>query len=83
MFSFMKRHKVAYAIAIVLALALGFGLAYVVGVKGSTPEAERSEHISQEQQDVDPKDEMAGPVDQGGGPVGAAVASDADLSPPK
>ena len=78
MFSFMKRHKVAYAIAIVLALALGFGLAYVVGVKGSTPEAERSEHISQEQQDVDANEEIAGTVDKGDGTEDATVASESE-----
>lgn len=78
MFSFMKRHKVAYAIAIVIALALGFGLAYVVGVKGSTPEAERSEHISQEQKDVGTNDEIAGTVEQGDGAEGAAAASESE-----
>ena len=78
MFSFMKRHKVAYAIAIVIALALGFGLAYVVGVKGSNPEAERSEHISQEQQNVDANDEIADSVDQGDASEPAAAAGEAE-----
>ena len=43
MFSFIKRHWIAYLIGAVVALALGLGLSYFVGVAGSTPEAQRVE----------------------------------------
>ena len=41
MFSFIKRHWIAYLIGAIVAIALGFGLSYFVGVAGSTPEAQR------------------------------------------
>ena len=49
MFSFIMRHWIVYLIGAIVALALGFGLAYFVGVKGSTPEALHFEEINQEQ----------------------------------
>ena len=39
MFSYIKRHWPVYLILALIAIALGFGAAYVVGVKGSTPES--------------------------------------------
>lgn len=51
MFSFIKRHWIAYLIGAVAALALGFGLAYAVGVVGSTPEAVHTEEVLQESGD--------------------------------
>ena len=39
MFSYIKRHWPIYLILVLIAIALGFGAAYVVGVKGSTPES--------------------------------------------
>lgn len=53
MFSFIKRHWIAYLIGAIVAIALGFGLSYFVGVVGSTPESERTERSETEQeQDV-------------------------------
>ena len=43
MFTFIKRHWVAYLVGALIALALGFGVAYAVGVIGSTPEATEAE----------------------------------------
>lgn len=38
MIEFIKRHWLAYVIGAALAVALGLGAAYVVGVIGSTPD---------------------------------------------
>lgn len=51
MFSFIKRHWIIYLIGIVVALALGLGLAYFVGVKGSTPDYLHAEEVSAEAED--------------------------------
>lgn len=42
MFRFIRRHWLAYLIGVAVAIALGFGAAYVVGVVGSTPESQRA-----------------------------------------
>lgn len=49
MLSFIRRHWVAYVVGAVLALLLGFGAAWFVGVKCSTPEDVRAERIKAEQ----------------------------------
>lgn len=49
MLSFIRRHWVAYAVGAALALFLGFGAAWFVGVKCSTPEDIRAERIKAEQ----------------------------------
>lgn len=49
MFSFIKRHWPVYLILTLIAVALGFGSAYIVGVKGSTPASAISEEVEQEQ----------------------------------
>lgn len=49
MFSFIKRHWPVYLILTLIAVALGFGAAYIVGVKGSTPASAISEEVEQEQ----------------------------------
>lgn len=49
MLSFIRRHWVAYAVGAALALLLGFGAAWIVGVKCSTPEDIRAERIKAEQ----------------------------------
>ena len=49
MLSFIRRHWVAYAVGAALALLLGFGAAWFVGVKCSTLEDIRAERIKAEQ----------------------------------
>ena len=49
MFSYIKRHWPVYLILTLIAVALGFGAAYFVGVKGSTSESAISEEVKQEQ----------------------------------
>ena len=49
MFSYIKRHWPIYLILTLIAIALGFGAAYIVGVKGSTPASAISEEVEQEQ----------------------------------
>lgn len=49
MFSFIKRHWIAYLVGAAVAVALGFGLSYFVGVAGSTPEAQGLELSEVEQ----------------------------------
>ncbi len=49
MFSYIKRHWPVYLILTLIAVALGFGAAYIVGVKGSTPASAISEEVQQEQ----------------------------------
>ena len=48
MISFIKRHWPVYLILFLLAVALGFGAAYIVGVKGSTPTATLEEQVKSE-----------------------------------
>lgn len=49
MFSYIKRHWPVYVILTLIAIALGFGAAYIVGAKGSTPVSAISEEVEQEQ----------------------------------
>lgn len=49
MISFIKRHWPVYLILFLLAIALGFGAAYIVGVKGSTPTATLEEQVESEE----------------------------------
>ena len=60
MFSFIRRHWVAYLIAAAVALALGFGLAYFVGVKGSLPADVKAERIAAEKKSVETNNEIQG-----------------------
>lgn len=71
MFSFIKRHWPVYLILTLIAVALGFGAAYIVGVKGSTPASAISEEVEQEQStgaDGIPESEQA-LVDSGSSPA--------------
>ena len=45
MFSYIKRHWPVYVILTLIAIALGFGAAYIVGAKGSTPASAISEEV--------------------------------------
>ena len=48
MLSFFKQHWLAYLIAAAVAIVIGLGGAYVVGVWGSTPEDTAEEQASEE-----------------------------------
>lgn len=48
-FSYIRDHWVAYLIGAAIAVILGLGLAYFLGVKWSTPESARAEHVASEQ----------------------------------
>ena len=48
MFSYIKRHWPVYVILALIAIALGFGAAYIVGAKGSTPASAISEEVEQQ-----------------------------------
>lgn len=48
MFGYIRRHWIAYLLGAILALALGFGAAYAVGVLGSTPDGDQSSGGSSE-----------------------------------
>lgn len=50
-FSFIKRNWIAYLIGAVLAILLGLGVAYFLGVKWSTPEEVRSERLANDQEE--------------------------------
>ncbi len=58
MFSFMRRHWVAYLVATIIALALGFGAAYFVRVKGSLPDEVRAERIAAEKKQAEAVDQI-------------------------
>lgn len=58
MLSFIRRHWVAYLIVAAVAIVLGFGVAYFVGVKGSTPEKVRTERIAAEKRDEETLDKL-------------------------
>ena len=49
MFSYIKRHWPVYLIMFLVAIAVGLGAAYIVGVKGSTPKSTMNEEVEQEQ----------------------------------
>lgn len=63
MFTFIKRHWVAYLVGALIALALGFGVAYAVGVIGSTPETTRLEQIEAEQEDAEASEDASAETD--------------------
>ncbi len=58
MFSFIRRHWVAYLIATVIALALGFGMAHFVDVKGSLPADVKAERVAAEKKAAETNDEI-------------------------
>lgn len=47
-FAFIKEHWKAYLVGAAIAVVLGLGLAYFLGVKWSTPEDVRAEHVASE-----------------------------------
>lgn len=65
MFSFIKRHWIAYLIGVLAAILIGLGASYYVGVVGSTPAAERAERVEREQENSDTKDSIEELSDNG------------------
>lgn len=63
MISFIKSHWLGYIIAVVVAILLGAGAAFFVGVKGSTPASVRSERVAEEQNNSKEKSEIADFID--------------------
>lgn len=59
MFSYIKRHWPVYVILTLIAIALGFGAAYIVGAKGSTPASAISEEVERTGADGIPESEQA------------------------
>lgn len=59
MLSFIKQHWVAYVIGAAVALALGFGVSYVLGIKWSTPPEVRAQRIEAEQTNKKTADQIA------------------------
>lgn len=58
MIDFIKRHWIAYLIGAVIAVILGAGASYIVGVKGSTPADVRAERRNAELKDEEARDEL-------------------------
>ena len=52
-FRYIREHWLVYLIGLVVAVALGLGAAYVVGVVGSTPSSVREERIESEEERED------------------------------
>ncbi len=53
MLSYLRRHWLLYLILTALAIALGLGASYVVGVIGSTPDSVREERVASEEDHAD------------------------------
>lgn len=64
-FAYIKSHWVAYLIGAAAAIVLGFGLAYFLGMKWSTPDEVREERITAENEDTQALDALAGDADSG------------------
>lgn len=53
MLSYLRRHWLLYLILTALAIALGLGASYVVGVIGSTPDSVHEERVASEEEHAD------------------------------
>lgn len=65
--SFIRRHWLAYIIGAAVAILLGLGVSYFLGVKWSTPDSVRQERVQKEQQDETAADDMAALTDGSSG----------------
>ena len=65
MFAFIKNHWLVYIIGTAIAVLIGLGASYFLGVKWSTPADVRKERIAAEQQDHVAVDDMANLMDKG------------------
>ena len=50
MLRFIREHWIVYLIGLIVAVALGIGASYAVGVIGSTPESVHSQEVAAEQE---------------------------------
>lgn len=66
MLSFIKKHWIAYLVGATLAVALGFGASYLLGVKWSTPPEIRAQRIEAEESNRKAADAI-GRLDDGEG----------------
>lgn len=78
MFSFIRRHWIAYIILMVLAIVLGLGAAAILGVKWSTPADVRSEHIKAERSNSKSADTLANEISSGAQQLDATQSSSAE-----
>lgn len=51
MFAFIRKHWAAYLVGAAVAVALGFGASYILGVKWSTPPEIRAERLEEQRED--------------------------------
>ena len=65
MFAFIQRHWLAYIIAAAIAVLIGLGASYFLGVKWSTPADVRAEHVKAEQKAQTEIDSLADETDKG------------------
>lgn len=78
MFAFIRKHWAAYLIGAGIAVALGLGVSYFLGVKWSTPEDVRAERQEAYAEDARERNDMADSEDQNVGDSAAeAQAVDA------
>ena len=59
MFAFIRKHWAAYLIGAGIAVALGLGVSYILGVKWSTPEDVRAERQEAYAEDAKERNQMA------------------------
>lgn len=59
MFSFIRKHWAAYLIGAAVAVALGFGASYVLGIKWSTPPEVRAERLEEQEKDEEERNQLS------------------------
>lgn len=65
MFAFIQRHWLAYIIGAAIAVLIGLGASYFLGVKWSTPADVRAAHVEAEQKAQAEIDDLADEADEG------------------
>lgn len=66
MFQYIREHWIPYLIGAVIAILLGLGGAYALGVKWSTPSDVREQHRAAEQQKIESVENSFEDTDEGG-----------------
>lgn len=72
LFAFIRSHWLAYIIGVAVAVLLGLGASYFLGVKWSTPADVRRERIAAEKQSHIEADDMADIINGGSSPAGSS-----------